>query len=878
MSLDSQGPEPLPKRIRLFIKSPRTARSAAFFMLGALAGMWVPFYPVWMALFFGLLSAVIGYSFPLMALIADAIFVTGAAGYQSPEFGLVFLVLSLVLLFASLYDWKFGFIVFAAIYGSRFGLSLPILLAAAAIYPMMLSLTSTMASTVSLMIVASCANVTSVGFFVGAPHTSSFMLFYEPTGAFSLRDMLVAYGDLQSAELSIVGPVMVDNLGASVVPMFEIAAWMAMALAVSFAARRAERDRFQGILLTSVVGFAAMMTFIGSYLAMGMDLPVAGTGASVLLLASAPAALGISILVKEEFRDYFAELGMLSSVGTRVSESANLGRSSFDQVGGLAEVKNELKESIMVPLLRPDLAVRFGIDPPKGILLFGPPGCGKTMLMKALANELKVEMVTVKCSDIMSKWYGESEGKVSELFQAAKARRPAIIFFDDLEAMAKNRDFYGGDDVTPRLLSIILSELDGMDRSSGIVLVGTTNKPGLIDPALLRPGRFDKVIYIPPPNEHERAEILEVHLAEKPVAPDLDLKEIAVRCERFSGADLANMVKEATVLAMRRTLETEAVSVVTNADLLAVVANIKPSITIAMLEDYELLRLDYERKMHTVVREDMRGPSLRWSDIIGAERTKRDIRDYMEVLLHTPEIMEDFRLRAGRGLLIVGPHGCGKSLIARAAAHALDIPIQRINCAELVSIGDGTTVKEVFHRARENAPAMILLEDLEAIASSSEGAPEARTILGQLLGEIDGIGEREQVLIVATTHMPDTLQASVLRPGRFDKLFYVPPPDRDSRKGILELMLRDVPKGADIDDALLSSVASKTDGYSSADLASIVDEAKLIAVVNKTDDPTKQRLLSRRHLERAVERIKPSLTREELDSVDRFVRENRVRQ
>jgi SpoVK/Ycf46/Vps4 family AAA+-type ATPase len=878
MSLDSKGPEPLPKRAVKFLKTPRAARAGAFFLLGALAGMWIPFYPVWMAIFFGLLSAVVGYSFPLMALIADAIFVTGAAGHQSPEFGLVFLILSLVLLFASLFDWKFGFVVFAAIYGSRFGMTLPILLVSAAVYPLMLSLSATLASSVGMMLVTSCANVTSMGFFVAAPHTSSFMLFNEPSVGFSLRDMLVAYGDLQLADLSVVGPVMVDNLGASVVPLFEVAAWMALVVATSVTAKRSERDRFNGILLASGVGFAAMMLFIGSHLLMDVQLSAAAAGASVLLLASGPAALGLTLMIKEEFRGYFAEQGMASSVGTRVAESANLGRSSFDMVGGLAEVKSELKESIMVPLLRPDLATRFGIDPPKGILLFGPPGCGKTMLMKALANELKVEMVTVKCSDIMSKWYGESEGKVAELFTAAKQRRPAIIFFDDLEAMAKNRDFYAGDDVTPRLLSIILSELDGMDRSSGIVLVGTTNKPELIDPALLRPGRFDKVIYIPPPDTKERAEILAVHLAEKPVAPDLDLEDIAARCERFSGADLANMVKEATILAMRRTLETEEVNVVTNADLLSVVANIKPSITLSMLEEYALLKMDYERRMHAAVREDIKGPSLRWSDIVGAERVKKDVREYMEVLLHTPEIMEDFKLRAGRGILIFGPHGCGKSLLVRSAAHALDIPLQRVNCAELVSSGAGTTVKEVFHRARENAPAMVLLEDIEAIASNGEGTADARAILGQLLGEMDGIGVKEQVLVVATTHLPDTLQAAALRPGRFDKFFYVPAPDQAARKGILELQLRDVPKGADIDDSVLTSLAAKTDGYSAADLAAIVDEAKLIAVVNRTDDPSKQRLLSSRHLERAAERIRLSLTREELDSVDRFVRENRVRQ
>ena len=283
-------------------------------------------------------------------------------------------------------------------------------------------------------------------------------------------------------------------------------------------------------------------------------------------------------------------------IGTRISQLMSLRRTSFKSVGGLNEVKKELRNAITVPLLRPKLSRIYGVNPPKGVMLFGPPGCGKTLIMRALATELNVEMIGVKCSDIMSKWYGESEEMTSRMFTIAKSRSPCILFLDEIDAVAKRRSFYSTDDVTPRLLSIMLNELDGMDESAGIMVVGATNMPELIDPALMRPGRFDKIIYVPPPDFEARKEIYKLYLRNKPLASGVNFYELAGKSEGFSGADIENVVKEASMIAMKRTIDTHRRSDITMDDFRKILSQIKPSVSKKMQKEFAKLGEDYSRK------------------------------------------------------------------------------------------------------------------------------------------------------------------------------------------------------------------------------------------------------------------------------------------
>jgi transitional endoplasmic reticulum ATPase len=819
----------------------------------------------------------ISFKFPYMSLILLSIFVCGAASYQTPEFGLFMLLFNLVVLVIALFEWKFAYLVFLIIFLSRFGLSVVVPVLSAMLLPLVLTMAVVVVAGIFLTFLVTCGNLTVAGMFVGPAHQSSFMVFYKPTfTGLAPSDIGNALFGMQNADLNIIETVIAENLGVSVVPLLEILVWGIAIYLVFRYFNRSFVDRPRPVLMSLFPSAIFAVCFYGAYATL-LTTSTPGLSAGALLFGVVIGSILLGRVAKDFFSPYFTGLEIEAGVGTRISDMEQLGESSFELVGGLDDVKEDLKESIMVPLLMSDIARKYGIDPPKGILLFGPPGCGKTLLMKALANELKVEMVTVKCSDVMSKWYGESEAKVADLFRIAKERKPCIIFFDDLEAMAKHRDLYAGDDVTPRLLSIILAELDGMDQAAGIILVGTTNKPEMVDPALLRPGRFDKIIYVPPPDIKERVSILKVHLANRPLEKNLNLEFIAQKCERFSGADLANLAKEAATRAMRRAINTERDAAINMEDLNMVATTVKPSITLAMLETYELLKLDFERKMHHIKRAD-KGWAVGWDDVGGVDRTKKDIRDYIELLIKEPEVLEDFRLKTGRGMLLFGPPGCGKKHIMRAAANDLDLTIQEISATELVG-GAGQSVpsiKEIFYRAREATPSIVLIDDIDIIGSKEaiEEADAGRAI-AQILAEIDNVEAKEHILVIATTNRPHLLHPSLLRPGRFDKMFYVPPPDRAARGEILNIYLRHIPLATDVDAKLFEKLADITDGYSSADIAAIVDEAKLIAVINGR--PGQKRMVSMKELVHAVDRVESSITPEDMESVQNFMKAYKVK-
>lgn len=345
-------------------------------------------------------------------------------------------------------------------------------------------------------------------------------------------------------------------------------------------------------------------------------------------------------------------------------------------------------------------------------------------------------------------------------------------------------------------------------------------------------------MYVPPPDYNERIDILKVHLLGKPTAPDIDLSEIAKKTERFSGADLANLVREAATIAMRRTLETSQPSLITMDDFRYVLPRIKPSISLKMIEEYEKLKLDYERKMHVLQRAEKK-IVVKWEDVGGLEDIKKALREYVQLPLTRPELMEEFKLKTGRGILLFGPPGCGKTHVMRAASNELGIPMQIVNGPELVSALAGASeaaVRDLITRARENAPSIIFFDEIDALASKeSMKTPEVSRAVSQFLTEMDGLKPKDKVIIVSTTNRPQLLDPALLRPGRFDKIFYVPPPDLKARVDIFKIHLKGVPTSGRFDFMLL---AHRTEGYSGADLAAIVDEAKLIAIREQYDTAT----------------------------------------
>lgn len=834
--------KPLEKKIKDFIdretKAPQWLKVFAFGGLGLISTVFMPFYPWWMILFITFVVGIISFRFPLLSLILVTLFSTAEIAYQSPELGFVFLIASIFVLCVSLFDWKFGAMVYFMLFLAPFGVPFVVPIVGAMIYSLLLGLSVAIVGSIFLTIFVTLGNFQVLGFFVGplspgmqtlvAGHTEPLK---QAPSNFQLTDFANAFASVAHLDNRVFEAAL-GNFGASLMPFVEIILWAFAVYAASFLVTDREKMTVKNWMIFSSIVGGILVISSASALALSPNYtyPI---WTYALLLGIFPAvflATAIGLISRDVFSSYFASKLGASAVSTRIAEMKALSKTTFDMVGGLKDVKADIRESMIVPLLRRDVAEQFGLEPPKGLLLFGPPGCGKTLLMKALASELHVEMISVKCSDLMSKWYGESENRVAELFKTAKERKPCILFLDEVDAIAKRRDMYSADDVSPRLLSIILAEMDGLDKASGVIVVGTTNKPEMVDPALMRPGRFDKIIYVPPPDFEERIDVLKVHLMGKPTAPDIDLTEIAKRTERFSGADLANLVREAAILAMKRSLKTNMPSLITMNDFLTVLPNIKPSITLRMKEEYEKLKMDYERKMHQLQRAEKKA-IVKFDDVGGLEEIKKALREYVELPLTKPELLEQFKLKTGKGILLFGPPGCGKTHIMRAASNELGVPIQVVNGPELVSALAGQSeaaIRDVMSRARENAPSILFFDEIDALASKeSMKTPEVNRAVSQFLTELDGVRPKDRVIVVATTNRPHLLDPALLRPGRFDKIFYVPPPDIKAREDIFKIHLKDVPVTGYIDYRLL---AHRTEGYSGADIAAIVDEAKLIAI------------------------------------------------
>jgi len=801
-------------------------------------GFFMPFYPWPYVLFF--VAAVMGvaWKFPQLALMLMVLLVVPEVAYQSGALGFIFLFAMIPVLFASLLDWRFGLGAVLTLFLAPVGLSFSVPIFLGLVFSLYLGLAVAVAGGLLIGLFVTLGNYPVLGYLVGpgggpghtlvAGHTAA-QLPTIPMEMFSFNNIGQAYGNLLSPNFSVLSAGG-GGIGSLAIPLAEVAAWC---LAIWFL-HRALTDREKQTMGTltgssAVGGVTIAAATIGALFAFNY-----GTGPWMLIVllfvpAVMTAATG-SLILKDQFEAYFTSRLGGTSVGTRIAEMKGLTKVTFEMVGGLHDVKADIKESMVIPLMRRDITTRFHLEPPKGILLFGPPGCGKTMLMKALASELGVEMISIKASDLMSKWYGESENKVADLLRTARERAPCILFMDEIDAVAKRRDMYTADDVTPRLLSILLAEMDGIDKSAGVIVVGSTNKPDLIDPAIMRPGRLDKIIYVPPPDYNERMEIVHVHLLGRPVNRTIDLAEIAKRTERFSGADLANVVREAATVAVRREMTTGVASPITMDDFLHVLPRIKPSISLRMIAEYETMKLDYERKMHQSVRAE-RKIIVRWDDVGGLLDIKRALREYVELPLSRPELMESYRIKTGRGILLFGPPGCGKTHVMRAAANELNVPMQIVSGPELVSALAGQSeaaVRDVLYRARENAPSIIFFDEIDALAGKdSMKTPEVSRAVSQFLTEMDGLRPKDKVMIVATTNRPQTLDPALLRPGRFDKILYVPPPDETARADIFRIHMKGVPTDGAIDTLSLAKVST---GWSGADIANAVDEAKLIAI------------------------------------------------
>ncbi|MFP3201362.1 MAG: AAA family ATPase [Sulfolobus sp.] len=530
---------------------------------------------------------------------------------------------------------------------------------------------------------------------------------------------------------------------------------------------------------------------------------------------------------------------------------------TWDMIGGYDDVKREIREYIELPLKHRDLAKKYGLRLPKGILLFGPPGCGKSLMMRALANEAKINFIYVNVSDIMSKWYGESESRLRELFANARKNAPCILFFDEIDTIGVKRESHTGDSVTPRLLSLMLSEIDGLQSEEGVIIVGSTNVPHLLDKALLRAGRFDKLIYIGVPDKKSRKEIFQIHCKGKPIAEDVDFDKLAEMTERFTGADIANVCQEVARLAAVEALETGTERKITSQDFIKVIKRYKPSVTLQMLDEYEKFRMDYERKFRGPEIPEDDTEKITLDDIGGYYQVKKELYELLEIQLKYSNLMEQMKIPPIRGILLYGPPGVGKTMMAKALAKTLNVKLIMLSGAEILYKGyEGAVnaVKEVFNRARENKPAILLLDELDAIAPRRENLKsEASKVVNQLLTEMDGIRSLKEVVVIGTTNRIEDIDPALKRPGRFDRIIYMPLPNKEEREDILQKYVGK----EECKEVHCDKIAEMTEGYSGADLAAIAREAKL-KVLREIIKGNVNRKLTYEDLVEALKIIKPS--------------------
>jgi len=540
-------------------------------------------------------------------------------------------------------------------------------------------------------------------------------------------------------------------------------------------------------------------------------------------------------------------------------------RVTWEDIGDLEEAKQKIREIVELPLRHPEIFTHLGIEPPKGILLYGPPGVGKTLLAKALANEVGAYFVSINGPEVMSKFYGESEKRVREIFEDAEKNAPSIIFIDEIDAIAPKREEVTGE-VERRVVAQLLALMDGLKGRGKVIVIGATNRPQALDPALRRPGRFDREIEIRPPDKNGRKEILQVHTRNMPLADDVDLEEFAKITHGYTGADLAALAREAAMTALRRFLPEIDLS--------------QPSIPVNVLQKLKVTRSDFLEAMKfiqpTLLREIyIEVPEVHWSDIGGLNDVKQVLREAVEWPLKYPEIFKGMGIVPPRGILLYGPPGTGKTLLAKAVATESEANFISVRGPELLSkwVGESEkAVREVFRRARQAAPCIVFFDEIDSIAPArgyrmdSSGVTDR--IVNQLLAEMDGIIPLQNVVVIAATNRPDIVDPALLRPGRFDRIVYVPPPDKEARKEIFKIHLRNTPLADDVDLDLLSE---KTEGYTGADISALCREAVLAALREKFEVQP----LSMKYFEAALKIVPPSLKLEDVERYERMGRELR---
>jgi len=537
---------------------------------------------------------------------------------------------------------------------------------------------------------------------------------------------------------------------------------------------------------------------------------------------------------------------------------------TYEDIGGISNEIKKVREMIELPLRHPEIFEKLGIEAPKGVLLYGPPGTGKTLLAKAVANESNAHFISISGPEIMSKFYGESEARLREIFKEAREKAPSIIFVDEIDSIAPKREEVTGE-VERRVVSQMLSLMDGLEARGKVIVISATNRPNAIDPALRRPGRFDREIEIKVPDKKGRKDILAIHSRNMPLGEDVNLDKISSVSHGYVGADLEYLCKEAAMKCLRRLLP------VLNLE----EEKLPPETLDKLIVNHE----DFQKALIEVTPSGMRevfieNPDVKWDDVGGLEDVKRELQEAVEWPMKYPGLYDKLGHNMPRGILLHGPSGTGKTLLAKAVATQSEANFVSVRGPELLSkwVGESERgIREIFKRARQSAPCVVFFDEIDSIApirgAGGETAVTER-VVSQLLTELDGMENMHGVIVLAATNRADMIDPALLRPGRFDKIIQIPLPDKESRKSILKINAEKIPTVSDEKDPQhidFEKLAELTDGLSGADTASIANTAVSLVIhefldknpdvkdIEKKDVDAK---VTMKHFEEAVKKVR----------------------
>jgi transitional endoplasmic reticulum ATPase len=538
------------------------------------------------------------------------------------------------------------------------------------------------------------------------------------------------------------------------------------------------------------------------------------------------------------------------------SIDSSIPRITYDELGGLKNEVQKIREMVELPMRHPELFEKIGVDAPKGVLLYGPPGTGKTLLAKAVAGETNAHFISLSGPEIMGKFYGESEERIREIFKQAEDNSPSIIFIDEIDSIAPKRDEVSGE-VEKRIVSQLLTLMDGMKSRGKVVVIAATNRPDSIDPALRRPGRFDREIEIGIPDQEGRNEILSIHTKGMPINENVDLKQIAKTTHGFVGADLEVLAKEAAMRSLRK--------IIPDIDLG------EEKISSEILQKIQITNDDFKEALKDVRPSALREvhvqiPNVTWDDVGGLAELKEELREAIEWPIKHKDAYDYLDVKSPKGVLLYGPPGTGKTLIAKALAKMTDSNFISVKGPELLSkwVGESEKgVREIFRKARQASPCIIFFDEIDSLVprrSASESSHVSENVVSQILTEIDGLEELHDVLIIGATNRLDIIDEALLRPGRFDRIIQVPKPDAQGREHILKIHTKNKPLDKNIN---LKNIVELTDGFSGAEISAIANSAAILAMkryVNGKSQNVKDIKITEQDLLDAVKKIQPQTT------------------